>query len=170
MPFIGIIAKENDSNFIKNKILKNSETYKFEVININKENIENIKNIKFEIIVINEDFKCLINNSNYLENIISKSYYVIANSDIKENVELIKKLNANIITYGFNKDALITISSVKEDSIMLCIQKNIKRLDGSVLEEQERNIKIEKNNIKKLYNTLTIFTILEIYGEILKKI
>ena len=35
---------------------------------------------------------------------------------------------------------------------------------------QEFNIKIEKNNIKKLYNTLVIFTILAIFGENLKKI
>lgn len=170
MPFIGVIAKENDSNFIKNKIQKNAENNKFEVININKKSIENIKNIKFEVIVVNEDMQDLLKNSKYLENIISKSYYVIANSDIKENLALIKSLNENIITYGFSKEALITISSVREESTMLCIQKNIKKLDGKIIEEQEKNIKIEKNNIKKLYNSLAIFTVLCVFGENLKKI
>ena len=36
MPFIGIVAKESDSNFIKNELLKNSFKTKFEIININK--------------------------------------------------------------------------------------------------------------------------------------
>ena len=52
MPFIGIVSKENDSNFIKNEINKNVKTNKFEVININKKSIENIKNIKFDILVM----------------------------------------------------------------------------------------------------------------------
>ena len=39
MPFIGIIAKECDSNFIKNEILKNSTQNKFEILNINQKNI-----------------------------------------------------------------------------------------------------------------------------------
>ena len=53
MPFIGVIAKENDNNFIKNAIIKNAKINKFEVININKKSIENIKNIKFDILVAN---------------------------------------------------------------------------------------------------------------------
>ena len=55
MPFIGIIAKENDSNFIKNEINKNANSNKFEIININLKSIENIKNIKFDIVVIDSD-------------------------------------------------------------------------------------------------------------------
>ena len=51
MPFIGIISKENDSNFIKNAINKNSKG-NFEIININKKSIENIKNVKFDVLVI----------------------------------------------------------------------------------------------------------------------
>ncbi len=36
MPLVGIIAKENDSNFIRNNILKNSLNKKFDIININQ--------------------------------------------------------------------------------------------------------------------------------------
>ena len=113
MPFIGIIAKENDNNFIKNAIIKNAKINKFEVININKKSIENIKNIKFDILVANEDMEELLKHSKYLENIINKSYYVIINSDVKNNLAIIKNLNTNIITYGFNEKATITISSIK---------------------------------------------------------
>ena len=170
MPFIGIIAKENDSNFIKNEIAKNSKLNKFEIININLKSIENIKNIKFDILVVNENIENLLKHSKYLEDIISKSYYIIVNSDIKNNLSLLKQSRANIITYGFNAKATITISSIKEENTMLCIQRSIKGVNENLIEEQEINIKIKKNNVKKLYNVLVIFTILCIYGEFLKKI
>ena len=70
MPFIGIFAKENDNNFIKNEINKNSEINKFEVININTKSLENLKNIKFDVLVIKESISDLINKSNYIMNII----------------------------------------------------------------------------------------------------
>ena len=170
MPFIGIIAKENDSNFIKNEINKNAKTNKFEIININRKSIENIKNIKFDILVINENIGEFLKNSKYLEYIITKAYYIIINSDIKNNLNLLKNMATNIITYGFNSKATITISSIKEESTMLCIQRSIKGVNNNIIEEQEFNINIERNNVNKLYNVLVIFTILSIYGEFLKKI
>ena len=81
MPIVGIVAKENESNFIKNKITKKAIKNKFELININKKSIENIKNIKFDCIVICEDIENFLNKSNYLENIIYRANYIIANSD-----------------------------------------------------------------------------------------
>ena len=157
MPFIGIISKENDSNFIKNTITKNSKTNKFEIVNINKKSIENIKNIKFDILVVNENIEYLLKVSKYLEDIINKSHYIIINSDIKNNLSLLKNIRTNIITYGFNAKATITISSIKQ-------------INEKMIDEQEFNIKIEKNNVNKFYNILIIFTILAIYGEILQKI
>lgn len=170
MPFIGIVAKENDSNFIKNEILKNQTLNKFEVININTKSIENIKNIRFDVLVINEPIENMLNTSKYLENIIDRACYIIVNSDIKTNLLFFKNLKANIITYGFNAKSTITVSSIKEENTMLCIQRSIKAIDGKTIEEQEINIKIKKNNVKKLYNVLVIFAIFEIYGEFLKKI
>lgn len=170
MPFIGIISKENDSNFIKNTITKNSKTNKFEIVNINKKSIENIKNIKFDILVVNENIEYLLKVSKYLEDIINKSYYIIINSDIKNNLSLLKNIRTNIITYGFNAKATITISSIKDENMLLCIQRSIKQINEKMIDEQEFNIKIEKNNVNKFYNILIIFTILAIYGEILQKI
>ena len=169
MPFIGIVSKENDSNFIKNAICKNSSGNNFEIININKKSIENIKNVKFDVLVICENIKDLLNNSLYLEEIIKKADYIIVNSDIKENLSILKNIETNIITYGFNAKATITISSIKEERTMVCIQRKINGINN-VIEEQDFNIEIEKNNVNKLYNVLVIFTILAIYGEILQKI
>ena len=169
MPFIGIISKENDSNFIKNVISKNSVKNKFEIININKKSIENIKNIKFDILVICENIEKMLKESSYLEDIIKKSCYLVINSDIKENFSLLKDIEANIITYGFNAKSTITISSIKDEKIMLCLQRSIKGV-FDIIEEQEFNIDTEGNNMNKLYNILVIFTILAVYGEILQKI
>lgn len=169
MPFIGIMSKENDCNFIKNVLCKNTKFSNFEIININKKSIENVKNVKFDILVICEDVEKLLDNSFYLEEIIKKTGYIIINSDIKQNITILKNIESNVITYGFNAKATITISSVKEEKTMICIQRSINGINN-IIDEQEFNIIIERNNVKKLYNTLVIFTILAIYGEILQKI
>ena len=170
MPFIGVIAKECDSNFIKNEIIKNSTNNKFEIFNINQKNIPNIKNITFESIIINEDIQELLKYSKYLEDILKKAKYIIINSDIIKDISILGESKINIITYGLNNQATVTISSVREEDILICIQNNFKNIQGKDIEEQEMNIKILKNNLKKLCNTLSIFTILSIYGEKLQKI
>ena len=169
MPFVGIVSKENDSNFIKNAISKNSKENNFEIININKKSIGNIKNVKFDVLVICENIEKILKNSLYLEEIIKKADYIIVNSDVKENLSILKNVETNIITYGFNAKATITISSIKEEKTMVCIQRKINGINN-IIEEQDFNIEIEKNNVNKLYNVLVIFTILAIYGEILQKI
>ena len=57
--------------------------------------------------------------------------------------------------------------------MLLFMQKYLKKnppINEKMIDEQEFNIKIEKNNVNKFYNILIIFTILAIYGEILQKI
>ena len=144
--------------------------YSINIFNINQKNIQNIKNIKFESIIINEDIKDLLKNSIYLEEIIKKARYIIINSDIVKDIRDLENNTINIITYGLNSQATITISSVKDEDILLCVQKGYKNIYQNEIEQQEINIKILKNNLKKLCNTLSIFTILSIYGEKLKKI
>ena len=170
MPFIGIIAKESDGNFIKNEVLKNSKHTKFEFININKKSVENIKNIKFETVIINDDLTEFLKTSKYLEDIIKNAKYLIINSDIVKNADLLVNSEKNIITYGLNQDATITISSIKSDNILICVQKDFIDIAGNNIEQQEFNIEIQKNNRKKVCNSMGIFAILTIYGESLKKI
>ena len=167
MPFIGIIAKENDSNYIKNEISKVSNN-KFVFININRESVQNLRNICFETIIISDDFENLLEVSKYLEEILKKAKYLILNSDIITNVINLSK--TKLITYGLNHDALITVSSIKEDNFLICLQEPIEDINKKIIEHQEFNIEICKNNLNKIYNLMVIFTILLIYGEILKKI
>ena len=170
MPFIGIIAKESDSNFIKNEVLKNATFNKFEFININKQNIENIKNVRFETIVIDDDLAEFIKASKYLEDLIKNAKYLAINSDIVKNAEILVNSRKNIITYGLNQKATITMSSIKSENILICVQKKFMNIQGKQIEEQEKNVEITKSNLKKICNSMAIFTILTIYGENLKKI
>ena len=165
MPFIGIFAKENDNNFIKNEINRNSKTNKFEIININSKSLENLKNIKFDIFVIKENISELFNKSNYIKNIINNSNYIILNTDLN-NEGLITR-SEEIITYGFNANSDISISSIKDENIMICVQNKIKSMNEKIIEEQEVIIKVKKHNINKLYNIMVVFTVLSIYGEVL---
>ena len=119
--------------------------------------------------VICENIEKLLNNSKYLEEIIKKADYIIINSDIKENMDVFKNVDTNIITFGFNEKSTITVSSVKKEKTMVCIQRKINGV-YNIIEEQEFDLEIEKNNINKIYNVLAIYTILAIYGEILQKI
>lgn len=169
MPFIGIIAKESESNFIKNEVLKNS-SLKFEFVNINKASVQNVKNIRFETIVINNEISDFLNVSKYLEELIINAKYIIVNSDIIKNIDILKQYNSNIITYGLNQKAMITISSIENENILIFIQNKLKNINDNEIEEQEVNIKINKNSLKKVSNSMAIFTILLIYGNFLKKI
>lgn len=163
MPFIGIVSKENDSNFIKNQILKSTKLCKFEIININEESVLNIKNIKFETIIINDEIEELLSKSKYLEELMENAKYIVVNSDIVKDINFLDDNKNTIITYGLNQNAIVTISSIKEDKIMVCLQKSIKKANGENIEEQETDINIKKNNMKKVCNLLAVFTILKIY-------
>ena len=113
MPLIGIIAKENDSNFIKNEIIKNSINVRFEIVNINRRSLQNIKNITFETIIINDKITELLETSKYLEEMMKRTKYLILNSDVSNDLRFFKDNKINLITYGLNTKATITISSVK---------------------------------------------------------
>ena len=169
MPFVGIIAKESESNFIKNEVLKNS-SLKFEFVNINRKSVQNVKNIRFETIIINNEISDFLNVSKYLEELIINAKYIIVNSDIIKNINILKQYNSNIITYGLNQKAMITISSIKNENILIFIQNKLKSINNDEIEEQEVNVKINKNSLKKVSNSMAIFTILLIYGDFLKKI
>ena len=164
MPFVGIVANENDFKYICSEILNKCDKTKFEVININYRSIRNLINVKFDTIAICsgiEEMKC---NINYLENILKKNSYLVINSDISLDKKIIEKTTANVITYGLNQKATVTVSSVNEDNILICLQRNFKNSKGTLIEEQEFNINIKTEDTDKLCNTLAIFTILKLYG------
>lgn len=161
MSFIGIVCENRNENYIKqilNKRLQNKT-----IIFFNEESIENLKNIKFETIIIMANNKKVFSKKDILKNIVSKAKYLIINADEEINLDLLEDIRSNVITYGFNSKSTITASSVKEESVLLCVQRTIQDFNKLKIEPQE--ISIEKLIPQLATNfILGISTILLLYG------
>lgn len=128
MAFIGIITSNKNEEILKKSvlnILKNSQT-KHNVIVINEENIGNMKNIKFNSIIMNKENNIKENKKIILKQILKNTKYLIINSDVYTRLDMITNINIAVITYGYNLKATVTASSINEEKILLCIQRNIK--------------------------------------------
>ena len=160
MSFIGIIADNATYEFIKKEISKKEN---IELIRINKRDIENVKNIKFETIVICDKINQMENKQVYLDKIINNAEYLIINSDINIQTNIVSNKKLNIITYGLNQKATVTASSISEDNVIVCLQRSIKDKKGKIKEVQEAKINEKNINSKKVYSILVVYIILQIY-------
>ena len=151
MSFIGIISNKNEKQLIK-KI--NDKVQDITIIEINEKSIDNIKNIKFNVILIKENSNILKNKILQIENILKRAQYIIINSDIEIDFKVFVSESTKVLTYGFNSKATITASSITEENILVCIQRNIINIKGKIIEPQE----IIKRN-KKEFNVLDILAI-----------
>ena len=160
MPLIGIVAKKKDIQAIKNE-LKESNV---EIIEITKDSVKNLKNITFEEVIFLEDISLDEDEYKNMDEIISKAKYIIFNSDIE--IKILKQIEVQkpikFITFGFNSKSTITISSVKEEKVIVCIQRDIEKINGKIIEIQEKEI-LSKNT-KKIYNNLVVFIIKELHN------
>ena len=159
MPFIGIISEENLENCIRREILDRLQLRESNVLFIKEKSVENIKNIKFETIIIARKF----NKIECLKKILENATYLIVNSDIENNLNLLANIKATVITYGFNSKATITASSVEEDEILLCIQRAFQDKNHKDIELQEIKMPIKEN----ASCTMAVSSLLLIYGKII---
>lgn len=161
MSFIGVICKTKNENYIKQILSKKLKGRT--VLIFTKENIENLKNITFETILIlsnNEEVLC---KREIVKNFIKKASYLVINSDEEINLDLLENIDLSIITVGFNSKSSITVSSVRDEGILLCVQRNMKLITGNKIEPQE--ISIRKVEQKLPTNIMMgIATILLLYG------
>ena len=160
MLFIGLIAKKKDVQSIR-KDIKEKE---IEIIEIKENNIENLKNIKFEEIIFLDDINLKENEYIFLKELIQNSKHLIINTDI--SISILRKIGIEkpikIITFGFNSKATITISSIKENKVMIFIQRDIMIAEQKRIETQEKEIKLENN--EKIYNKIVAFIIKELHN------
>ena len=156
MFFIGIVSEEKNEKHIKDILKQKIENEN--VVFINEKNIENIKNIKFKIIVLNKG----IDNKN-IKNILLNAEYLILNSDINVKIDLIENLDLKVITYGFNSKSTVTASSITEEEMLICVQRNIINIKGKKIEPQEINI--EKDIMLDNYDNMYIMCLAIIYGK-----
>lgn len=166
MAFIGIIAESKNEAQIK-RILDNnlnSPNKEHTVVIINDKSIDNIRNIRFETILI-ISLEEIIEKKEIINELLKNTKYLVINSDIDNNLEIINNIKSNVITFGFNQKATITASSV-EESLMLCLQRKIIDINKNVLEPQEIQVKIlNKKMSNNTNNSMGIASILLIYGK-----
>ena len=141
MPFIGIITDDNKENCIRREILNNLNLRESSVLFVKEKSIDNIKNIKFETIVLDRKFK----RKDILKSILKNAKYLVVNTDITDSLDIIKDIPIKVITYGFNSKATITASSVSDDEVLVCIQRNILNEEDKTVEPQEIKIKIDED-------------------------
>ena len=156
MCFIGIVTDTKSEGNLKKMLKNNNILNKNKIIFLRENNIENIKSVCFDTIVINKKFDKIYD----LNQIINNCKNIIVNTDVDIELEKINMVNTNVITYGFNSKSTITISSVLEDEILLCIQKDIKSNNGKI-EMQEFKIEIEK--VHNIYDLIIIATLFLMY-------
>ena len=129
------------------------------IIFINDKNISNVKNIKFETIIIDAKIK----NKFELRKILSNAKYIILNSDIELDINILNDLNLVVITYGFNNKSTFSVSSITENSMIICLQRIIFGKNEKKYEPQEYEVKLQKNVDKYAIIAMSIFNI--IYGK-----
>ena len=139
MFFIGIITNQKNEAYIKRELLKIG--IEKSVIFINERNIANIKNVKFETLVIDNK----VENKLEFRKIIESSKYMVLNSDITMDLELMDNLNLTVITFGFNNKATFTVSSIEENNIIICLQRIIYNKDEENIEPQEYKLEVPEN-------------------------
>lgn len=136
MYLVGIIEKT--CNTIEmNRILEKNNIYKLYTISkMNEKNIDNFKNVKFDVIIINYEIS-FENCKTNIRNILNNSKIVLLNIDYKRNLKIVENIESQVITYGFNKKATVTITSCDEDNIILGVQRGIMNLKKQKIENQE---------------------------------
>ncbi|MCI8833065.1 MAG: hypothetical protein HFJ18_03410 [Clostridia bacterium] len=168
MAFIGIISDSKSEKIIK-MILDEKLDKSINIIVINSKSVENLKNIKFETVLIANNNNIIKENKETLNKIINNTKYLIINADIELELQFEEQVELNVITFGFNPKSTITASSV-EDDILLCIQRNIKDIEGKTIEQQEMKITFFGENIGiNTNNLMGISAIMLLYRKIRQK-
>lgn len=151
MSLIGILTENNNKNYLKQQL--KSVINEEQLLFFNENCIENLKNITFETVLIGKEIK---KHQNELRMIAQKADNLIFNTDITNNLNLLDDLNLKLITYGFNSKATITTSSVDENRIMVCLQRNVQNIKGKIVEAQE--IEINTNG------SINSYAVMELIG------
>ena len=154
MPFIEIITDSKSQNQL-NKVITKQMVNNCELLYIKEKNIENIKNIKLETLVLNRK----IENIELINKIAENAKNIIFNLDLNKEIT---NAESKKISFGYNSKSDITISSVKDDEIMICIQNTIESIYGKKVEPQE--VKVDIKSDVNVYNIMIIIALTALYA------
>ena len=156
MVFIGIVTDSKSERDIEKLLSYNKFLTENNVIFIKNKNIDNIKNVHFDTVIINSEFEKV----DELNKILQNAKNVIINMDINAKYEDLNITNWNLITYGFNSKSSITISSVTDDDVLICVQRNIYNNYGEI-ELQE--IKLDNSENYSIYDLIIVVVLFLMY-------
>lgn len=154
MPFIEIITDSKSQNQL-NKVITKQMVNNCELLYIKEKNIENIKNIKLETLVLNRK----IENIELINKIAGNAKNIIFNLDLNKEIT---NAESKKISFGYNSKSDITMSSVKDDEIMICIQNTIESIYGKKVEPQE--VKVDIKSDVNVYNIMIIIALTALYA------
>ena len=164
MSFIGVISNKKNFDNIKNELIKFDNN--ISLIHISLKSIANIKNIKFEIIIIDEKIEKFDNYKLSLQKICKESKYIIINSDLNIDYKCLKSSSNLIITFGLNREANITISSISDTDVLIYRQKSFENRYNKMLEIEERRVEINPENKFRVYEMLIIYAFSSIFSKV----
>ena len=156
MAFIGIVTDSKSESNIEKLLSSIKYLDENKVIFIKEKNINNIKNVRFDTVIINKEFEKVDELNRVLEN----AKNISINIDINLKKDNLNIIDSNLITYGFNSKSSITISSVTDDDVLICVQRNIYSNYGEI-EVQE--IKLENNENYSIYDLIVVLVLFLIY-------
>lgn len=164
MSFIGVISNKKCFETIKEKLLEKDFLKESNIIHIHLNSIDNIKNIKFDTVIIEDKLEKFEQHQENINKICGQSNYMLINTDL--NTQDITKFQncSNVITYGLNQEAMVTISSVSENDVLIYWQKDMLDKVGNKIEIEERRIKLKETNTFKIYEIIIIYIIYNIYS------
>ena len=101
------------------------------------------------------------------KNLLVKGQFRSYNSYENEKNRLIltvfaKDVELKILTYGLKQKSTITISSIKQEKILISIQRAFKNLNEKIIEQKEVPVELDVNSDKNIYNLLIKLAIMEL--------
>lgn len=161
MIFLGVFSSRKEYEKLK-KTLTTYNLENIELINITNKNIDSLKHVKFDSIIItdnlNENLEFEVNKIEIAKTLIDSAKVIMINIDI-DTGDILSNREYSIISYGFNGKATITLSSITDDRAIICIQREIKDMEGNIIENKEVEVKTQGMHDKNLYNTMVGATI-----------
>ena len=155
MSLIGVLTEHKNEIYLKKML----EQEKLEnIFFLSEKTVDNVRNIKFETFLLGKKIE---KKQDIVRGIAQKASYFILNGDIKENLSILDNLDLTLITYGYNPKATITASSVEENKILICLQRNIKNVYNQEIEAQE--IKIENCEDAEEYASMELASLILLY-------
>jgi hypothetical protein len=146
MLYIGIITNQKNEMYIKKELMSISGIKtNYSIIFINEKNIDNLQAIKFEIILLDIEIK---SKKREIREKLLNSNFLVLNNDRVIDKSILENIKIPVITYGFNSKSTFTISSIEENSLIICLQRIIFNKNNNIIEPQEYKVKNSENTEK----------------------